>query len=288
MFNNQIPPTNTAQRSVAKTAVMERGFPRSDSSESLNPVTRAARLLRPVTLDNLDRAQLHDRVESKVILRSADVPHLLSRLVVDYAILEHDGQRVQGYRTEYFDSPRLRDYHEHHNQKRRRMKLRYRTYLNSDLTFFELKRNIDGRTVKERRSSRPPLTALWVDDARYFQQQTGRDASQLTRSLTVDYQRLLLVKHDLSERVTIDLAVSFSSAFGATRIPGLAICEFKQPVLNRRSPALVATRRRPQKFSKYCMGLASCDPSLKRNRFKKVFRSLEGLGASPVSAGIAA
>ena len=53
-------------------------------------------------------------------------------------------------------------------RRRDRLKLRYRTYLNSDpeITYFELKRNDRGRTVKERRRSRPVDGALWSHDAR--------------------------------------------------------------------------------------------------------------------------
>lgn len=251
-------------------------------------IADAAAHMRGVTLPQLETAQLHDRWESKVMLPTADVPTVLRALGHGYSILDHEGERLQGYRTQYFDSNRLRNYHEHHNKKRRRLKLRYRTYLNSDLTFFELKRNVDGKTVKERQLSRRPQSALWPDDAQFFVNKTGRDARELEPSLTVDYRRILLVKNDFSERVTIDLDLSFVSPKGATRIPGLSICEFKQPKLDRKSPAMAATRRRPQKFSKYCMGLASCDPSLRRNRFIKVFRSVDALTTQASRQGLAA
>ncbi|MGH1489131.1 MAG: polyphosphate polymerase domain-containing protein [Acidimicrobiales bacterium] len=237
--------------------------------------------LSPVDLAQLDEAQLHDRVESKVILHTGDVCNALRGLASDYLVLEHEGERLQGYRNDYFDSPELVNYHQHHNQKGRRLKLRYRTYMNSDLTFFEVKRNVNGRTVKERRVSQQPEGQLLPDDARFFFHQTGSDPSVYVPSLRVDYQRILLVKRDLTERVTIDLNLAFTSASGATEIRDLAVCEFKQPKLDLRSPAMEATNARPQNFSKYCMGLASCDPGLRRNRFKKVFRKLEALDAVP-------
>ena len=237
----------------------------------------------PVTLAQLDEAQLHDRQESKVILRSDDVPDALQRLAEEYFILEHNGERLQGYCNEYFDTAELRNYHEHHNQKGQRRKLRYRTYLNSDITYFEVKNNVRGRTVKERRRSERPNGKLLPKDAVFFFKQTGRPPSALVPSLRVDYQRILLVKHDFSERVTIDIDLRFTSAQGSVEIPALSICEFKQPKLDRRSPAMIAMDRRPQNFSKYCMGLASCDPGLRRNRFKKVFRNLDALDANPAA-----
>ncbi len=240
--------------------------------------------LDSVDLDQLDRAQLHDRVESKVILRTDELAGAIDALADDYVVLEHLGDRVQGYCNAYFDSPELRNYHEHHNQLGRRLKLRYRTYENSDLTFFELKRNVNGRTIKERRRSERPDGELRADDATFFAERTGWDPDGVQPSLAVDYRRILLVKRDFSERVTIDFDVRFRSDRGATSPRGLAICEFKQPRLDRRSPAMAAMNRRPQMFSKYCMGLASCDPSLRRNRFKKVFLSLDTLGTAPVAS----
>lgn len=215
-------------------------------------------------------------------MRADELPDALDALAGEYCVLEHLGDRVQGYSNAYFDSPGLRNYHEHHNQVGRRIKLRYRTYENSDLTFFEVKRNVGGRTVKERRRSQRPDGALHVDDADFFAERTGWDPAGVAPSLVVDYRRILLVKRDFSERVTIDFDVRFHSDRGATTPRGLAICEFKQPRLDRRSPAMTAMNRRPQMFSKYCMGLASCDPSLRRNRFKKVFLNLDTLGTAPV------
>lgn len=242
----------------------------------------------PVDLEQLDRAQLHDRVESKAILRTTDLPAALDALTAEYFILEHLGDRVQGYLNQYFDSAGLRSYHDHHNKLGRRVKVRYRTYENSALTFFELKRKVAGRTIKERRQSNPPAAELCRDDAQFFADSTGWDPASIRHSLTVRYRRILLVKRDFSERVTIDIDLSFRSSAEATAPVGLAICEFKQPRLNRRSPAMLAIRRRPQTFSKYCIGMAACDPTLRRNRFKEVFRTLDTLGVAPVRSAVTA
>ncbi len=243
---------------------------------SLNALSELA----TVDLTQLDQAQLHDRVESKVLLHETDIPAALGLLASDYFVLDHDGERSQRYRTEYFDSPLLASYHDHHNQKANRFKARYRTYLNSDLTYFEVKHSVAGRTVKVRRRTEAPQGRLWPEDILFFYQQTGRDAEGLLPSLTVEYERVLLVRGDYSERVTIDVDIRYFSERRATQHSGLAVCEFKQETLDRRSPAIVALHRRPQKFSKYCMGLASCHPLLRRNRFKQVFRRLDALDVS--------
>jgi len=237
--------------------------------------------LDTVTLDELDQARLHDRVESKVLLTEDRIGEALDRLRGDYLVLEHDGKRTQAYRNDYFDSVDLRNYHEHHDQNGSRLKVRFRTYVNSDITFFEIKRITRGRTVKYRRPSSPPLGNLSQADAAFFYKQTGERPSALRPSLTVSYDRILLVSRDFGERVTIDSNVAFRTDTSSRSLSGIAICEFKQPRLDRRSPAMVSMNRRPQMFSKYCMGLASCQPWLQRNRFKKVFLQLETMGWNP-------
>ena len=290
MFSETVARSRNVPRSSEKDpwplAVVESA---EQAAERTNRELRAAVAeMAPVSLQELDLAQLHDRQESKVILRIGEIADALSSLADHYFVMDHQGERLQGYCNEYFDSAELRSYHEHHNQRGRRHKLRYRTYINSDLTYFEVKRNFNGRTVKERQRSRRPQGALWAEDGLFCFKQTGLPPSQLIPSLQVDYKRILLVKRDFSERVTIDLNLTFSSAMGATETRDLAICEFKQPSLDLRSPAMTALARRPQNFSKYCMGLASCDPHLRRNRFKKVFRNLAALDAQFTERELAA
>lgn len=253
----------------------------------------ATQALTPVSLAQLDQAQLHDRVESKVILAETGLPAALGRLSTDYLVMEHEGERFQHYHNSYFDTQDLRNYHAHHNGNGSRLKIRYRTYANSELRFFEVKRKANGRTTKERRKSSPPAEGaecrgLSPADAAFFFRQTGWRPSVLEHSVSISYDRILLVKQDFSERVTIDLNLTFAQPDLVVQAPGLAIVEFKQPRLDRRSPAMKALAQRPQSFSKYCIGLASCDTSLRRNRFKRVFRQLDTLGATPTSRKLVA
>ena len=239
-------------------------------------------VMEGVSLHELDRAQLHDRIESKMLLPVDGIDTALGELARDYLVLDHDGRRTQRYANHYFDDASLRNYHDHHNQNGRRIKVRYRTYVNSDLTYFELKRLARGRTVKHRRRSTVPAGRLAPGDAAFFYRHTERLPSQLHLSLVSSYERILLVRRDFSERVTIDFNLTFDDGRCTMAMPQLAICEFKQQKFDRRSAAMAAIGRRPQTFSKYCMGLASCDLSLTRNRFKKVFRSLDRLGVDVV------
>lgn len=234
-----------------------------------------------VSLAELDRAQLHDRMETKVVMRTELVPTALRQLRGDYLVMDHEGRRTQRYSNTYFDTSDLRNYRQHHNQKRQRAKIRYRSYVDSGLTFFEVKRNVDGRTVKERKSSAPVDGSVRAEDRAFLTERLEVDPCELKVSIVVDYDRILLVRRDFEERVTVDMNLRFRTCQGEAAMPGLAIVEFKQPRLDRNSPAIRTIQRPTQMFSKYCMGLASCEPGLKRNRFKKVFLGLERLGIAP-------
>lgn len=216
------------------------------------------------------------------------VPTTLMRLREHYLVMDHEETRVQRYTNTYFDTADLKNYVEHHNQKRQRSKIRYRTYVDSALTFFEIKRNVDGRTVKERKRSAPTDGAIRADDVAFLGDRLDDDPRTLQASVVISYERILLVRHDFQERVTIDTNLRFATREGTATMPHLAVVEFKQPRLDRHSPAVRAIDRPTQMFSKYCMGLASCDPTLKRNRFKKVFLGLERLDAEPCAVGRAA
>ena len=235
-----------------------------------------------VSLDQLDQAQLHDRVERKVLLRVAEVPAVLEQLRADYFVMQHLGDYLQGYTTCYLDDDDLHDYRDHHNRKRNRKKIRYRTYDNSSMTFFEVKRKFGGRTVKERQATEPIERTMRDDDAEFLEERTDVAAEELQPVMTVHYERLLLVKKDYTERVTIDVDLRFESPDRTMVAPALAVCEIKQPRVDRTSPAVRLLGRRTQQFSKYCVGMAACEPTLKQNRFKKVFRMLDKLDARPI------
>lgn len=261
---------------------------RCGSGETSPRLQHSLSSLESTTLEELDGARLHDRVESKLVMPASAVPATLLRLRGDYFVMEHQSKRLQSYSNTYFDTAELKNYHEHHNQKRQRSKVRYRTYVDSELTYFEVKRNVDGRTVKERKASASAGASIHADDIPFLNERMIQDSRDLRVSVVVAYDRILLVSRSFDERVTIDLNLRFRSASGAAIMPELAIVEFKQPELDRQSPAIKAIPRQTQMFSKYCMGLASCDPSLKRNRFKKVFLGLDRLGAAPQRIGAAA
>jgi hypothetical protein len=108
---------------------------------------RLAGRFTPFTLAELDaRAELRQRVDRKYVVPLESLESLLSELASSYAVLEIESRRHFTYRTTYFDSPTLTTYRAHMQQRRRRFKCRSRHYVESGLTYFEVK--LKGRRVR--------------------------------------------------------------------------------------------------------------------------------------------
>ncbi len=183
--------------------------------------------LAPIGLDELvQRAQLMARLDRKYVLPAAELPTLTAGLAADVRVLDIDGRREFSYRSVYFDTPELDSYLAAAHRRRRRFKLRIRSYLDSDLHFLEVKtRGQRGTTVKER----VPWTGEPLDPgsaARAHVDETLAEAGIPSRHLrfqpvlTTHYRRTTLFVPTTGSRVTIDTGLSWSlpgSAEGRSR-----------------------------------------------------------------------
>ena len=107
---------------------------------------------KAVSLDDLGAVKLLNRTDTKYFFSVRELPEVLAPMVSLYDILEIDGKRAFSYLTLYFDTPENRLYMMHHNGQANRFKVRMRKYVDSNLTFLEVKKKTQkGRTVKRRR-----------------------------------------------------------------------------------------------------------------------------------------
>ena len=74
-------------------------------SNSLQNIKNALRQLSPISLADLDRVALMNRVDTKYVISDAMLPDVLAAISSDYGVLEIDGVRCAPYATLYFDSP---------------------------------------------------------------------------------------------------------------------------------------------------------------------------------------
>lgn len=243
-----------------------------------------AERFEPVALDELlAGAELSDRTDVKYVVPVAALAALADALRGSHRVLEHGGRRVFGYETTYFDTPDLRAYREHLQQRRRRFKCRSRDYVDGDLCVFEVKlAGARGRTVKRRidhpRERRGELTEVALAFLRgCVEQAYGRPPDlRLRRTLEVTCTRVTLAAPERGERLTCDFGLAFAGGDGAAGrlAPGMAIVESKSAgggALADR--ALRALGARPVSgCSKYCLGIALTAPGVRSNPLKPLLR----------------
>lgn len=238
-------------------------------------VLAAAADLPPVGLAELvDRAALQTRVDRKYLLTVAAAEVVVAGLAEaeQVRVLAEGEQRAFGYASQYLDTPELTGFHLAARGRRRRFKVRLRTYLDSADSFLEVKtRGSRGQTVKQR----IPWTGAddgFVDDVL---QRAGIDqvrSAALQPSLRTGYLRTTLLLPASESRVTVDTGLTWSLPTGrAVALPGMAIVETKSgAAASAADRHLWRHGHRPCRISKYGTGLAALRPGLPANRWHPV------------------
>lgn len=228
-----------------------------------------------VTLDEIQAYTLQDRVDTKYLVRLMDLPALLHELSDACSILKVEGKKISGYRTLYLDTPAFRFYHDHHNGKRPRYKIRMREYLSSGQVFLEIKKKENAfRTIKNRVEIAQIREYLTPDMRGFLSVYYPGDVQSLQPALWNTFDRITLLNNTTFERLTIDTGLSFFNMTDTLQLSHLAVVELKQSDFSRESvivQALKLSGYQPVSFSKYCTGIATLRTDVKRNRFKKNF-----------------
>lgn len=256
-----------------------------------NSIYRLVNSLTPISLEEMDGVTLQDRIDTKYIIPKRNLTEIFEHLRNDYSVLEISGQRAFRYLTTYFDTTDFQFYQDHHNRLAGRIKARSRTYVESDLHFFEIKVRNNMRT-KKYRERLPDVHSQLSDKQRkkigsfyrkirpfYHKDLTALLAPTLVNS----YTRVTLVNKARTERCTIDMDLSFQDPENPKKESGvedIAIIELKQPKLSD-ADGVAATLRTmriyPRSISKYVLGLIRLHPGLKHNSFKPLLLSLDHL-----------
>lgn len=233
----------------------------------------------PITLEEMKGVQMMNRTDTKYVMRLSTLAELLQAARGDYRIQEVDGERLIGYHTVYYDTPDQEMYRAHQNKRSTREKIRLRTYVASGLTFFEVKnKNNRGRTDKKRIKIALERTQFLEDDdtRNFLKKHAWYTPEQLSPQLENEFRRITLVSRSMTERLTIDLGLNFHNLRNTQRtsLERITIIELKR---DGRTPSpmhdtLMKMHIHTSSFSKYCMGYALTDPTLKQNLFKEKLR----------------
>ena len=286
---------------VDNTPSSHRSGHREESTMSIVPT-----YWQSISLDELnEKAAMQTRVDRKYIVDADYAASILAELPADEAaVLEIDGQREFAYDSVYFDTPDLVSYKASSIGSRNRFKVRTRSYLDSDLSFLEVK--TEGArefTVKERIpysiENRDMLTAEGKEYvATALEQLTDASVDELEPVIRTGYRRTTVYlpqseQNPVDSRLTIDTSLTWTplseSALvytadgdeGPTRYqvgteytaPGTVIIETKSG-----SAPSVADKYlwragiRPVKISKFATGMAALNPQLPANKWKRTIQ----------------
>lgn len=233
----------------------------------------------PISLKQMDAVALLNRTDTKFVLTSAQLLESLAAVQQEYWMLSINGQRLNHYRSLYFDSADFELYNLHVNGRADRYKVRSREYTDTGLSFLEVKHKTNkGRTIKERISTPQPLAKMTSEAKNWLQGVFPFDSQALQPKLWNTFTRLTLVSKQYCERVTLDVDLTFFSGDKVLHLGGISIAEVKMDRTGCHSPFLgemLSQRIHPMGFSKYCVGVALMNDQVKKNTLKSKLQWLD-------------
>jgi hypothetical protein len=249
----------------------------------------------PIGLDELvGQAELMTRVDRKYLMPIEVAAAAVAGLDAGTRVLEIDGTRDFAYDSVYFDTADALSYRLTAQKRRRRFKVRTRSYLDTGGCFLEIKtKSGRGATVKQRTEyrveDRARLTSYGRDYARQVLCAQGHDSGLVGRlepSLVSRYHRTTLLLPEGS-RATIDTQLQWfdvdpdatrdgdlsDAIAGEVRLPTQVIVETKSAGgASELDRALWRSGHRPTGISKFGTGTAALHPELPNNKWSRQLR----------------
>ncbi|GAB3658762.1 polyphosphate polymerase domain-containing protein [Glycomyces tarimensis] len=253
-------------------------------------------VLSPIALaDLMEVAELQTRVDRKYLVDRADLAALLESLSGELAVLEIDRVRRFAYESVYFDTPDLSSYLGAARSRRRRFKVRTRTYLDSGQCMLEIKTRSGQATVKERFDYAAGDRHRLTEEGRWRIATCGRvpaSAEAFEPVLVTRYLRVTVLHVPSGARLTCDTELRFEDFAGRVGAisPEVAVLEVKSA--GRTGPVdrrLWKAGYRPCPISKYGTGMAFLRPELPANKWNRTLRRHFGWrpGTPPTLAPVA-
>lgn len=242
-------------------------------------------LYESISLEEMGRVKLMNRVDTKYVASAGLIWELLDRASSGYFVQEIEGRRIMPYHTVYLDTEDDRMYYDHERGKKDRRKVRIRTYEGTgDLRFLEIKdKNNKGRTKKKRVELEPGEGP--ENHGEFIKDHSEFLVEELSPKIENRFNRITLANPDWTERITIDLDIEFHNITTGRGLflPSIGIIEWKRDALAARSVIaglLHSLHIHPSGFSKYVIGMALTDPSLRKNRIKPRLRLIEKIATT--------
>lgn len=245
----------------------------------MNSLQKHIDAFSPTNLEEMNEIKLLNRNDTKYIFHERKLPAILKDLKAYYKVLEIEGVSLLQYENQYFDTEDFSCYHNHQRGRLSRTKIRIRKYVESDLSFIEIKtKNNKSRTVKNRI---PMTTEEHIRSPRivdFVNKNAPIPVEDFAQELQIDFQRITLAHKELKDRCTLDLNLRARWNGKEHCFKNLVIAELKQDRFKHASEFNLILKKYKvysDSFSKYCFSFLSLNNQLKRNNFKRNLRHLE-------------
>ena len=230
-----------------------------------------------------------NRRDIKYVISIDRLESILESLVGHYDLLVRAEKGYAKYHTVYFDTDQFNLFQDHHRGKGNRNKIRVRTY-EDGARYLEVKRkNNSGLTFKDRVSIDP--TGFQLSNYHSFiDASMDRSGMDFSEKLEVTYQRITFYSKQKTEKITLDIGLTYKVGDVLFPLNGLLLGESKgvdhaHSFFNNYMRSL---RILPSSFSKYCFGVANLEPRVKSNNFKPLLRQVQKIvhlnAAGPIKA----
>ena len=233
--------------------------------------------MKHISLEEMKTVTLMSRIDTKYVTHQNKLLPILERAIANKYMVQFTTCALNGYSTTYYDTQNMEMYLMHHNKKLHRQKIRCRTYTDAGISFLEIKdKSNKGRTNKIRMPVRETNSEQLKKDAEaiaFISSHTRFDLPRLIPSVVTDFYRITLVNVNKTERITIDVNLTFKNITNNNEaaLTNLIIIELKQDgrFISTMKQILSELRVKPFHVSKYCIGTAMTDTHIKSNRFKR-------------------
>ena len=238
----------------------------------MNNLTNIISKFSSITLDEMDGVKLMSRTDTKFAFKADQLPLLLKKIMPFYRVLAINDKCIQEYKSLYFDTSDRKFFLDHHNRRVNRNKIRFREYVGSNLTFLEVKtKNNKGKTIKKRIKVDTISDKLTSKQENFIDKILGKELD-IESKQWINFSRITLVHKVQTERLTIDIDLTFEYQKRSGDLKHLIIAEVKQERMSRSSDFMRIAKELhilPIRISKYCMSAIELNPDLKQNRFKQ-------------------
>ena len=246
-----------------------------------------------ISLEELNaKAAMLERLDNKYIVPADRLLPAFRRFGELFDVLEIAGKRAFTYATDYFDNEGAQAYHDHHQGRRKRCKVRIRNYVDAGFSYLEVKlKDTRDATVKKRLKLAQQDRGLCDESLAFIDAcHTEMYGTPLGRTLNpvigMEYERITLVAREGGERMTIDTRMAFRAANAEREAaPDMFILETKSAKGNGIADKILrAEHLHPTRScSKYCVGMAALGLVSRHNRFLPALRRLQLAGEVPAT-----